>query len=281
MACNGVGTPRILLNSKSPQFPDGLANRSGLVGKNLMFHPVAMATGVFEERLDTHKGPNGCCILSKEFYETDPDRGFVRGYNMQVTRGAGGPLATAMRGLASGDIPWGPGHHEKFRQRFDHTVQVLAVCEDLPEECNRVTLDPELAASNGIPAVTAWARSVTGPANRSAYPSDQSRAMVSRRAACRIAVRMSGGGGPATSQRSLRPRPPGRASVIAFQMAAASLASRPASTASTAAAVRAASCTAANGAISSTMPRLALDGDAPREAATAARIVSPTGRRSA
>ena len=40
MACNGVGTPRILLNSKSRLFPDGLANSSGLVGKNLMFHPA-------------------------------------------------------------------------------------------------------------------------------------------------------------------------------------------------------------------------------------------------
>src|SRR5262249_48457129 len=37
LACNGVGTPRILLNSRSPAFPDGLANHSGLVGKNLMF----------------------------------------------------------------------------------------------------------------------------------------------------------------------------------------------------------------------------------------------------
>src|SRR3546814_8384938 len=119
MACNGVGTPRILLNSRSPQFPDGLANRSGLVGKNLMFRPSAVVTGVFEERLDTHKGPNGCCILSKEFYETALSRGFVRGYNMQVTRGSGGPLATAMRGLASGDVPWGPGHHERFRRRFE------------------------------------------------------------------------------------------------------------------------------------------------------------------
>ncbi|MEQ9640305.1 MAG: GMC family oxidoreductase [Alphaproteobacteria bacterium] len=152
MACNGVGTPRILLNSTSKQFPDGLANRSGLVGKNLMFHPVALTTGVFEERLDTHMGPNGCCILSKEFYETDLSRGFVRGYNMQVTRGAGGPLAVAMRGLASGDIPWGPGHHEMFRRRFDHTVQCLAVCEDLPEACNTVTLDPVLKDFNGIPA---------------------------------------------------------------------------------------------------------------------------------
>ena len=152
LACNGVGTPRILLNSTSPRFPDGLANRSGLVGKNLMFHPTAIAVGVFEERLDTHKGPNGCCILSKEFYETDRERGFVRGYNLQVTRGSGGPLAVAMRGLASGDIPWGPGHHEKFHQRFDRTVNVLAVCEDLPEECNQVTLDPDLVDTDGIPA---------------------------------------------------------------------------------------------------------------------------------
>ncbi len=152
MACNGVGTPRILLNSTSPQFPDGLANRSGLVGKNLMFHPASLVRGVFEERLDTHKGPQGCCILSKEFYETDPDRDFVRGYNMQVVRGSGGPLATAMQGHMTGDVPWGPGHHEKHRQRFDHTVNVLAVCEDLPEECNRVTLDPDLVDSNGIPA---------------------------------------------------------------------------------------------------------------------------------
>ncbi|MDA0340046.1 MAG: GMC family oxidoreductase [Proteobacteria bacterium] len=152
MACNGVGTPRILLNSKSPQFPDGLANRSGLVGKNLMFHPVGVVRGIFEERLDTHKGPQGSCILSKEFYETDPDRDFVRGYNMQVARGAAGPLATAFQGFRTGDIPWGPGHHEKFHQRFDHTVNVLALCEDLPEECNRVTLDPDLVDSDGIPA---------------------------------------------------------------------------------------------------------------------------------
>ncbi len=152
MACNGVGTPRILLNSTSSPFPDGLANRSGLVGKNLMFHPVGFVRGVFEERLDTHKGPQGTCILSKEFYETDPDRDFVRGYNMQVVRGSLGPLATAMQGYFTGEIPWGPGHHEKFRQRFDHTASVVIMCEDLPEERNQVTLDPDLADSNGISA---------------------------------------------------------------------------------------------------------------------------------
>ncbi len=151
MACNGVGTPRILLNSTSARFPDGLANSSGLVGKNLMFHPVAFAQGLFEERLDSHKGPQGCCILSKEFYETDPSRGFVRGYNMQITRGAG-PLATAMQGYANGSIPWGEHHHDAFARRFDHVASIGIICEDLPEAHNCVTLDPELTDSNGIPA---------------------------------------------------------------------------------------------------------------------------------
>ncbi len=151
MACNGVGTPRILLNSKSEQFPDGLANRSGLVGKNLMFHPISVVRGVFEERLDSHKGPPACCIISKEFYETDQDRDFVRGYNMQISRGPG-PLVMALRGHASGEIPWGPGHHEAFREQFDHVASIVNVCEDLPEESNTVTLDPQLTDSNGIPA---------------------------------------------------------------------------------------------------------------------------------
>ena len=43
MACNGIGTPRLLLNSKSARFPDGLGNSSGLLGRNLMFHPYAVA----------------------------------------------------------------------------------------------------------------------------------------------------------------------------------------------------------------------------------------------
>ncbi|MDA1076634.1 MAG: GMC family oxidoreductase, partial [Proteobacteria bacterium] len=151
MACNGVGTPRILLNSKSTAFPDGLANSSGQVGKNLMFHPMGFVQGIFAERLDSHKGPQGCCILSKEFYETDLSRGFVRGYNMQITRG-GGPLVTALQGLATGKIPWGPGHHEAFARRFDHVGSIGVLCEDLPEPHNTVTLDPDLTDADGIPS---------------------------------------------------------------------------------------------------------------------------------
>jgi hypothetical protein len=42
LACNGVGTPRLMLNSVSAKFPNGIANSSDLVGKNLMFHPYAL-----------------------------------------------------------------------------------------------------------------------------------------------------------------------------------------------------------------------------------------------
>ncbi|MBK7330000.1 MAG: GMC family oxidoreductase [Dehalococcoidia bacterium] len=151
LACNGIGTPRLLLNSKSPQHPDGLANSSGLVGKNLMFHPCAMVTGVFDEPLQGRRGPIGCSFWSHEFYRTDPARGFVRGYSLQARRGLG-PAQTALWGMSRGSIPWGEGHHEAYDRLYDHNAGLIVIGEDLPEETNTVTLDPELTDSHGIPA---------------------------------------------------------------------------------------------------------------------------------
>jgi choline dehydrogenase-like flavoprotein len=151
LACNGVGTPRLLLNSRSKLFPDGLANRSGLVGRNLMFHPYAMVNGVFGERLAGYQGPTGCGLMSQEFYETDLARGFVRGFSFELLRGVG-PMSTALWGLSTGQLPWGAEHHRAYAELFDRTAGLLAICEDLPEEHNCVTLDPELVDGNGIPA---------------------------------------------------------------------------------------------------------------------------------
>ena len=151
LACNGIGTPRLLLNSKSRQHPDGLANSSGLVGKNLMFHPYAMITGVFEEPLQGRRGPIGCSLWSHEFYATARSRGFVRGYSFEAMRGLA-PAQTALWGMARGRIPWGEGHHSAYTKLYDHTATLLGITEDLPEETNTVTLDPELKDSHGIPA---------------------------------------------------------------------------------------------------------------------------------
>lgn len=150
MACNGIGTPRILLNSKSSQFPDGLANSSGLVGKNFMFHPYASIYGIFDHEIDSYKGPHDS-IWSQEFYETDKERGFLRGYTFEATRGMG-PVGTALTGLAHGKVSLGGDHHREFRNMFNRITGMVAICEDFPEEHNQVTLDPVLKDADGIPA---------------------------------------------------------------------------------------------------------------------------------
>ncbi len=150
VACNGIGTPRLLLNSASSRFPNGLANSSGLVGKNLMLHPWPQVFGYIEDKVDGSRGPM-TCMWSKQFYETDPNRGFVRGYTLQFSRGTA-PVSEAVSSIAAGRLPWGEDHHRVYRQLLDHRLQIGIACEDLPEEHNRVTLDPVLKDSHGIPA---------------------------------------------------------------------------------------------------------------------------------
>jgi choline dehydrogenase-like flavoprotein len=151
LACNGVGTPRLLLNSKSPQFPDGIANRSGMVGRNLMLHPLGYVEGQFSSDVPLNIGPQGCSIYSHEFYETDLSRGFVRGYTMQVLRGPG-PVETALSGISRRDIPIGRDYHSAFNSKFKNVVGLGVIVEDLPDVNNTITLDEELKDSNGIPA---------------------------------------------------------------------------------------------------------------------------------
>jgi len=150
LACNGIGTPRLLLHSVSSRFPNGLANSSGLVGKNLMLHPWPQVFGYVDERVDGDRAPM-LSLWSKEFYETDPARDFVRGYTLQFSRGTG-VVNEAITSAAAGRLPWGKDHHRIYRQLVYRRLQIGIACEDLPEERNRVTLDPVLKDSHGIPA---------------------------------------------------------------------------------------------------------------------------------
>ena len=150
VACNGIGTPRLLLNSASARFPNGLANSSGLVGKNLMLHPWPQVGGYVDERVDGDRAPM-LSIWSKEFYETDPSRDFVRGYTLQFARG-GGLVSEAVESEARSHLPWGAEHHRVYRTLLHRRLRIGVACEDLPEEHNQVTLDPVLKDSHGIPA---------------------------------------------------------------------------------------------------------------------------------
>ena len=159
LCANGIGTPRLLLLSKSKRFPDGLANSSGMVGRRLMMHPFSAVLGVFEDELDGWRGPFGQLIESFQFYETDEKRGFLRGAKWGAMPG-GGPLGVTSfvgsrifeeKGATVEDV-WGETLHKLVERRFNHCLVYGIIGEDLPEESNRVVLDPDLTDSDGVAA---------------------------------------------------------------------------------------------------------------------------------
>jgi choline dehydrogenase-like flavoprotein len=151
VCCNGVGTARLLLASTSPLFPDGLANSSGLVGKNLMLHPNAAVLGVYDDEMGSHRGPLGEALVSLEFYETRAEHDFVRGMKFGAHPFPGVLNQVEFHRSLPFEQLWGPAIHDvvaAHSRSFFYSGQV----DDLPEESNQVTLDPGLTDSDGIAA---------------------------------------------------------------------------------------------------------------------------------
>jgi len=146
-AANGIGTPRLLLASACALHPDGLANSSGLVGRNLMLHPLASVSGQFDRPLGGWRAHSGVLVHSLEYARSDPARGFARGATWALTS-AGGPLRAALAGRDS----WGGSHHANVRQRLGRTGSWVIIAEDLPDPDNRVTLSVTLMDGDGVPA---------------------------------------------------------------------------------------------------------------------------------
>lgn len=151
MAANGIGTARLLLLSACAQFPNGLANSSGLVGKNLMLHPNNEVLGLYDEDIESWKGPAGQLIYSLEFYETDLSRGFYRGAKMNLMPVPGILRFMSLRDGQPFEQRWGQAFHD-YARYAGRAMSWAGNIEDLPEERNRVVLDPELKDSDGIPA---------------------------------------------------------------------------------------------------------------------------------
>jgi choline dehydrogenase-like flavoprotein len=153
LAANGIGSPRLLLNSAGGAHPEGLGNSHDQVGRNLMLHGYVLGDMWFDEPTEHFKGPWGAALISQQFLETDVDaRGAVNG--MTLTFGGGlGAAASALGGTTGIDpAPWGAEHREAFAARFDRHVFLALQIEDLPQAENRITLDPEVKDSSGLPA---------------------------------------------------------------------------------------------------------------------------------
>jgi choline dehydrogenase-like flavoprotein len=141
-----IETPRLLLNSQSGRFPDGLANSSGLVGKFLMAQAGPVVWGRFLELIRQYKAPPACAS-TEAFYETDPSNDFVRGYALQTVA----PLPIAMAHLIA-DLDGCFGEElVAAMQDYNHYAAIGVLGEILPDVRNYVSIHPTAKDQYGIP----------------------------------------------------------------------------------------------------------------------------------
>lgn len=148
VCANGAETPKLLLNSATPAFPDGLANSSGKVGRYLMFNKGGGAQARFEHPLNEYKGANVTRILH-DFYDSDPKRGFYGGGGFDAR--SGGPL-TWGQNVPEGTPTWGPQFKE-YLQSYTYWMNCSGHGTSLAQETNRVDIDPELKDAWGVPSI--------------------------------------------------------------------------------------------------------------------------------
>ncbi len=129
-----IETPRLLLNSVSERFPNGLGNNDDQVGRYVMVQGATQSAGRWPEELRMYKAPPPE-VSSEDFYETDPSRGFARGFSIQTVSPL--PIGWAEHVLADGH--WGRALREYMRD-YNHWATIGVLNELLPQPDNRVTL---------------------------------------------------------------------------------------------------------------------------------------------
>ena len=145
VAGNSVETPRLLLNSASSMFPDGMANSSGHVGKNFMRHMTGAVYGIMPGPVHLDRGTQMAGIVMDEAGH-DPSRGFAAGYELETLPGFG--LAGVAANMSPGN--WGREYAQDIEQ-YRNVTCMWIVGEDMPQEKNGVTLHASEKDQYGLP----------------------------------------------------------------------------------------------------------------------------------
>ena len=148
LCANALGTPRILLNSADGA---GIADSSGMVGRRLMMHPFGNAIGIFDEDLESWRGPLGQYLHSLQFYETDRARAVRPRRQVESASVRRAAVDDADRRMGR-PTDLGDSFTRLLRERLGHSVIWGVICEDLPDPANRVTLDGR-PDDQGVPGV--------------------------------------------------------------------------------------------------------------------------------
>lgn len=144
VAGNSIESPRILLNSASSMFPDGLANSSGQVGRNYMRHMTGSVYAVFDQPVRMWRGTTMAGIIQDEARH-DPSRGFVGGYELET-------LSLGLPFMAAFLDPGGWGREfAAALDGYENMAGMWIVGEDMPQETNRITLNHAVKDQFGMP----------------------------------------------------------------------------------------------------------------------------------
>ena len=151
LACNGVGTPRLMLNSVSAKFPNGIANSSGPGRQEPDVSSLCPDLRLCRRTARRQSRPAALPV----------EPGILRDRSRRAISCAAIPSSSAAASARSwrrssvrmrGGCPGARAITRAYRKLVNRRIGLSAICEDLPEEHNRVTLDPVLKDSSGIPA---------------------------------------------------------------------------------------------------------------------------------
>src|ERR1041385_1496222 len=146
LSANGVETPRLLLLSASGAFPDGLANSSGRVGRNLMNNPGVGSVALFEHEINSWKGVYVSRVVW-DFFEPPKGLGLYGGGGIDMRPSGNGRRA----GSWPGEPTWGSEWKRRARAYACNRAATNSHQSMLPVATNRVDLDPEVKDAWGLP----------------------------------------------------------------------------------------------------------------------------------
>lgn len=158
LAASACESARILLNSKSARFPEGLANSSGTVGKYLT-DTTGTDVGGFIPRMADHVPHNedgvGGAHLYMPWWLDNRKLDFPRGYHIEIWGGLGAPSYGFMGGIQR--YPGGGGYgrqlKEDYRRYYGSTIGFSGRGEQIPNADCYCELDPDAVDQWGIPVL--------------------------------------------------------------------------------------------------------------------------------
>jgi choline dehydrogenase-like flavoprotein len=160
LAASACETVRIMLNSKSTRFPQGLANSSGKVGKYLMDTVGSPVTGQIPLLEDlppqNEDGAGGLHVYSPWWLYQEQHAGkldFARGYHIEMGTGRRMPSVGNMAGLSSFAGGYGRKFKEDMRRYYGSFIGLSGRGEMIPNEDSYCEIDPKEKDRWGIPTL--------------------------------------------------------------------------------------------------------------------------------